>query len=390
MGGENRQIQNRIVMALVISAVFWANSIQAFGWKTEVVDSAGSTGWYSSLVWSGTGKPSIAYTNGGMGGALQYALWDGSAWFFQDIDPSPKTSQPSLFLSPALLSLPEVSYYDGTPPGSLKYTYKYFSPRPVWADPEIVDTGGVGWGSSLVLDQNSIPKVSYCDFANDKLKFAVRDGSPWGTPVTIDDACSFNLGIGETSLALDAQGIPHIAYWSKGKLKRATVTAAAGWVKEVIDSSSADVGRDNAITMDKAGWFHVSYFDNTNKKLKYAHHNTVNWVIAAPIDDAQDARTSIAVDHSGGVHICYMKDYDLRYAYNSGKGFSTWVTQTVDGGTAHVGEFCSLKLDANGKPRIAYFDRDNGDLKFTQGQEAIFLPLIMNQDQLEGVLAAPF
>jgi hypothetical protein len=72
------------------------------------------------------------------------------------------------------------------------------------------------------------------------------------------------------------------------------------------------------------------------------------------------------VDDHGGVHICYRKDGDLKYAYNSSKGFSPWVTQAVDGGDPFVGEFCSLKLDPKGKPRIAYFDRTNLDLKYTQ------------------------
>jgi hypothetical protein len=358
--------------SLILSAI----PAQALNWKTVVVDSNGNTGWYSSLILNGSGIPSIAYANSDTH-ALKYAIWNGTAWVNQDIDTTSLASHPSLFFYPGLLGYPEVTYFDGTSPGSLKYTYKRTVPLPmIWVTPETVDTGGVGWGSSLVVDQSEIPKVSYCDFTNNKLKYAVRNGS-WGTPVTIDDACSFNLGIGETSLALDGTSNPHITYWSAGKLKRAYYVLGGGWITEVIDSFSADVGRDNAITRDKDGWFHVSYIDFTNKKLKYAHHNTVNWVIAAPIDDAQDAKTSIALDDHGGVHICYRKDGDLKYAYNSGKGFSTWVTQTVDGGDPFVGEFCSLKLDSHGKPRISYFDRTNGDLKFTQDLYEIYQPLIL-------------
>jgi hypothetical protein len=373
-----RLYQPKLFFVLVILTIFLANSAQAFKWKTEIVDSSGNTGWYSSLALNGTGMPSIAYTNADTH-YLKYAIWNGTVWGFQDIDTSSNASQPSLFFYQGLLGYPEVTYFDGTSPGSLKYTYKRTIPLPmIWVTPETVDTGGVGWGSSLAVDQNGIPKVSYCDFTNNKLKYAIRNGS-WGPPVTIDDACSFNLGIGETSLALDGSSNPHIVYWSLGKLKYAYNLGlpSVGWVSEIIDSFSADVGRDNAITLDKDGWFHVSYIDFTNKKLKYAHHNTVNWVIAVPIDDAQDAKTSIAVDDHGGVHICYRKDGDLRYAYNSSKGFSTWVTQTLDGGDPLVGEFCSLKLDPNGKPRISYFDRTNGDLKFTQALYEIYQPLIL-------------
>jgi hypothetical protein len=371
-----RQSQTRILVALIVILVFSVSSVQAFKWKTEIVDGAGNTGWYSSLILNGSGIPSIAYTDADTH-TLKYAIWNGTAWAFQTIDGSSQAQQPSLFFNPRLLGYPEVTYYDVTAPGSLKYTYKRTFPLPmIWIAPEIVDTGGVGWGSSLAVGQDGVPKVSYCDFTNNKLKYAVRNSSPWGAPVIIDDACSLNLGIGETSLALDGLGNPHITYWSGGKLKRAYYVLGLGWVKEVIDSFSADVGRDNAITRDKDGWFHVSYIDFTNKKLKYAHHNTVNWVIGIPIDDAQDAKTSVSVDDHGGVHICYRKDGDLKYAYNSSKGFSVWVTQVVDNSSLSVGEFCSLKLDPQGKPRIAYFDRTNGDLKYTQALYEIYQPFI--------------
>lgn len=313
----NRQSLTRILVALIVISVCSVSSVQAFKWKTEIVDSAGNTGWYSSLILNESGIPSNAYTDADTH-TLKYAIWNGTAWAFQTIDGSSQAQQPSLFFNffnPRLLGYPEVTYFDGTAPGSPKYTYKRTFPLPmVWIAPEIVDTGGVGWGSSLVVDQNGVPKGSYCDFTNNKLKYAVRNGSPWGTPVIIDDACSLISGIGETFLTLDDLGNPHSTHCSVGKLKRAYFVLGVGWVIETVDDLSADVGRDNAIFRDKEGWFHVSYFDNTNKKLKYARRDpgAPNWVIAVPIDDAQDAKTSVSVDDHGGVPICYRKDGDLK------------------------------------------------------------------------------
>jgi hypothetical protein len=379
----NHQIQPKIFFILIILLAYWANSAQAFKWKAEIVDSAGDTGWYSSLALNGTGTPSIAYINNDTK-FLKYAVWNGSAWGFMDIDTSGHASQPSLFFPQEFLSSPQVTYFDNTSPGFLKYSYRRLLPLPmIWVTPETVDTGGVGWGSSLVVDQNGIPKVSYCDFTNSKLKYALRGNDGLWLKQTLDNACSLLEGVGETSLALDASGNPHITYWSVRTLKYAYYDGSWHY-QELNSSNGGDVGRGNSLTRDQDGWFHVSYVfctdtPLTNCTLKYAHRNLTNWVIFnPPIDTVQpNGQTSIAVDDHGGVHICYRKDGDLKYAHNGSKGFSTWVTQTLDGGDLLVGEFCSLKLDPNGKPRISYFDRTNGDLKFIQALYEIYQPLIL-------------
>ncbi|MBI5584919.1 MAG: hypothetical protein HY892_13990 [Deltaproteobacteria bacterium] len=371
MKGFNHRIQAIALFALILLTIFWTNSALASKWKTEIVDAGVDAGWYSSLVLNGSGRPSIAYVNADV---LKYAVWNGTAWAFQDIDSSSQAQQPSLFFNPSLLGFPEVTYFDLTPPGSLKYTFKRILPLPmIWVTPETIDTGGVGWGNSLVVDQSGTAKVSYCDFTNNKLKYAHRTAGVWTVETLVDSCLYIPLFAADTSLALDPSGNPNITYWTNGGLKYAKFNGT--WSFDVIDPGSFPatiVGQGNAITMDKDGWLHVSYTDSKNHKLKYARHNTTNWIVAPPIDDAQDARTSIAVDDNGGVHICYVKDFDLNYAYNSNKGFSTWVTQTVDGGAPLAGEFCSLKLDSNGKPRIAYFDRTNLDLKFTQALYEVF------------------
>jgi hypothetical protein len=54
--------------------------------------------------------------------------------------------------------------------------------------------------------------VSYEDFTNNNLKYAVKSGGVWTTQI----ADSSQVNVGYTSLALDALGNPHISYWGNG------------------------------------------------------------------------------------------------------------------------------------------------------------------------------
>ena len=74
--------------------------------------------------------------------------------------------------------------------------------------------------------------------------------------------------------------------------------------------------------------------------------------------------TSIAVNPLGKAYITYF-DYtnkDLKYATNVS---GSWKTKTVDS-AGWVGEYTSIAVDSFGKVHISYFDRTNGDLRYAR------------------------
>jgi hypothetical protein len=151
------------------------------------------------------------------------------------------------------------------------------------------------------------------------------------------------------------------------------------WWPLVVDAAPGmDLGRGSSIALDTQGRPHISYIDATRGMLKYAYHNGIDWEILDSVDNAGIAGTSLALDAGNGVHISYYDHLNgkLKYAFRSSVQ-APWVIQTVDPSGNQIGEFPSLTLDKNGKPRISYFDRTAEDLKLAVALYEFYLPVLL-------------
>jgi hypothetical protein len=157
---------------------------------------------------------------------------------------------------------PHISYYDSTN-GDLKYARSTGS---TWITETVDASGIVGKYTSMVLDRDDYPHISYYDETNGNLKYARGEGSAWNIR-TVDSPG--NVGR-YTSISLDRNEYPHISYYDydDGNLKYARWTSSS-WSKQTVESSG-DVGLRTSLALDRNGFPHISYRDNTNYDLKYA------------------------------------------------------------------------------------------------------------------------
>jgi hypothetical protein len=162
------------------------------------------------------------------------------------------------------------------------------------------------------------------------------------------------------------------------------------WSCQRVDASpDEDVGKYSSIAIfgNSSLWkLGISYYDQTNGALRFAVWEHIGgmpgvWethIISDPSILATGAGlySSLQFGSDGTPHIAYyysstLGNDSLKYAYyvktggNCGEApnAAAWQCDTVESGD-QVGKFASLDLDASDRPRIAYYDEANGDLKF--------------------------
>lgn len=257
---------------------------------------------------------------------------------------------------------PHISYYDSSS-GRLKYASYDGS---AWTL-VVVDSGGVGRYSSIALDGGDLPVISYA-WGLSALKLARYDGGTWQIQtVDTDD----NPGQC-TSLALDSTGQPHISYRTyTSDLLRYAAYDGQTWHIEQVDSEGA-VGEYTSLELDSSNRPHITYGQVNAGDLKYAYHDGAEWLVGIgdPVGFS-GIHTSLELDAAGHWHVSYLDSAggDLRYAYFDGL---TWQAEVVDS-AGFVGSYSSLALDTSGRPHISYYDATNHDLRYAYNDGATWI-----------------
>ena len=299
---------------------------------------------------------------------------------------------------------PHISYYDyrgwdnGRDHGVLRYIYSDGD----WQAPQVVDEAdSTGHWTSLALDSQDRPHISYHDYGRDVLKYARFDGNVWVlgsglgmtrpagdyTAIALDSADRAHIVArwehhdwaryiqvlnGDTtgeaccddgrvfSLALDRDGHPHISYYAldiHGDYYLWYVHYDGNW-----HYTKLTRGTWSSIELNDDDQPRISYYDYERRSLMYAVYQG-QWQFE-PVDTGIQVgqQNSLALDSYGLPHIAYWDPLkrNLKYAY---KNYLGWHVETVDA-QDDVGQWPAIAVDAFDNPHIAYFDTTNEDLKY--------------------------
>jgi hypothetical protein len=165
--------------------------------------------------------------------------------------------------------------------------------------------------------------------------------------VTVDSAD--NAG----GIALDSLDKAHISYYaiegSDTHLMYGT-NATGSWVTDSLDAGYG-VGMASSVAVDSSDKVHICYSGGLYGGLEYATNVTGSW-LTETVDSGMPGLNGrgIAIDNSDDVHIAYTDGLDLKYATNA---LGSWAIESVDSPSTGVAAL-SLALDGSGKAHIVY------------------------------------
>ena len=353
------------------------------GWVIRTVDS-GNVGQYASLALDSNGYAHVGYYDAEHAQLLyahQDSLFGFTVWLTRTVDTASGVGQyASLALDPDT-DQPCIAYFDNVGK-NLKLAWQ-IGPS-TWNNATIATTGEVGYYPSLAF-REGWAHVTYYDKTNGTLVYRKYDVAGPGFPsVTVVDHVATTTPY--SSLKLRSSGNPSLSYYTGTSLNYAwSGDGGSTWYTATIDGGTQHMGRFNSMALDTFENGRISYLNDNTGDLKYAYWqfglpgHWANQTVDSGVSSAKVGwYTSLALSDDGRIGISYYDstNKDLKYAERVG---GEWRITIVDQ-TDEVGWYTSLAFDAQGRPHIGYYDRTREALKYAYRNMTVFLPLVLRGD----------
>jgi hypothetical protein len=270
---------------------------------------------------------------------------------------------------------PVISYFDAIE-GLLKVVHCTNPDCSGTQTPQTPDTDGfTGRYSSIALDADGNPVISYHEFEGGALRVlhcTNPDCSGTQTPRTPDTEGFTGLF---TSMALDADGHPVIAYTSgdsiNGGLRvmHCTNPDCSGTQTPQTPDEEGDAGYDPSLVLDAEGNPVLSYYDFGARRLEVLHCTNPDCSGAQtprnpdPADSA-GLFSAVALGADGNPVIAYydVPNSDLEVLHCTNPDCSGKQTPHSPHTEGDVGAYPALTIGADGNPVISYVDFGGSDL----------------------------
>jgi hypothetical protein len=235
-----------------------------------------------------------------------------------------------------------------------------------WELITVSDDGHDGWDNSIVVDEQGFWHTA----AVDPSQFGGQDGVEYATnssgAISVETTGSGPIRYEfATSIALDANGSPGIAYYNdRDQQLEYAALGQDGWTIQVVDSEG-DAGRYASLLFDLEGNPHIAYFTAASRSagtVNHAWRDDSGWQVelVGELDNiamgAIGARkiTALAIDESGGLHLAYTDRDRMVYAQRTVDG---WGGQEVfSAGDRKLGQLIELELDSSGAPHLIWYE----------------------------------
>jgi hypothetical protein len=223
--------------------------------------------------------------------------------------------------------------------------------------------------SSLALDASGNPVISFYDTVDTTLKLVHCSNANCSGVQAIQTPDPSSNDIGSyTSLALDGNGLPIISYYDATSHSIALAhcdLADCGsnlvQINPAVVSTPGITDQDSDLVLDGNGFPAISFLNTAGVSVALCADSDCTSANVVPLDISSGAKsfTSIALDAAGLPAVSYFSGAtpQLKLAKCTAADCSTSVATLVDSLSTN-GQFTSMALDRNGNPIIGSYDSD--------------------------------
>ncbi|WP_224364594.1 hypothetical protein [Hyalangium versicolor] len=163
------------------------------------------------------------------------------------------------------------------------------------------------------------------------------------------------------SIAAGSDGTLHLTYFEIGEHRLMHATYAQGhWSFEPIRRWYNTFGSFQALAMGPGNTPWVLYARGSDPGLDFVRRTPSGWVSEKVLEHTPTG-TDFATDAFGHAHLCFTRE-DGGLAHGVRRG-DRWFFQDVDT-NPNAGTACAIAVDGRGRPHIAYYQKDSGDLRY--------------------------
>ncbi len=251
-------------------------------WQVTVIPGPGHDGWDNRIAVDSFGKPHISAIfprEFGGTGVEYYGLDASGQWMVESVGSVPLTYQFATSIAIDPQGAPHITFYKQDT-NDLALASRTDAG---WTISTVDDDGDTGSFASLIIDEDGRFHISYTqrgDGASAVVKYATR--GPQDTGWDINDVGALDSLVygfvgarNVTSLVLDSQGNPWIAFSDEKELKLARWDGSAWESAVVIVAGMQPFGQLVSLKLDSLDQPHIAYFDVVDKapltgRVKYA------------------------------------------------------------------------------------------------------------------------